>query len=354
MRIEKMIRNKIYIWQENEYDYKQAYGFKPSIDGYLHEEKTGFAKPCVLVVPGGAYKFVSPSEAELVAEAWFDKGYNVFVLTYSTNNLLTDPLHLQALQDMSRAVRTIRAKADEFAIAVDQIAVCGFSAGGHLCASLAVHHQDIEDENPAFAGVSNRPDAAILSYPVITTGEYTHNESCAALTGAPLDPETGLVDRDSMSAEQQAEMAYMSLENHVTKQTPPCFVWHTMTDDAVPVENAFLFAAACRRAEIVCALHIFSKGKHGLSVATKQWAEMKYKESYTADQMRCIYAAVESKDLEVSDAKLAELGFLSGMNTSPEIIAMFDRKPDEEVAIWPQIADNWLQDLFKNKTQQPL
>ena len=110
------------------------------------------------------------------------------------------------------------------------LAVCGFSAGGHLCGSLCVHCEDIPD-NETYKEISNRPDAAVLCYPVITSGEKAHRGSFDALLG------------EGASAE---ELEYMSLEMQVTKNTPPCFVWATVSDQAVPVENTLMFLQACR------------------------------------------------------------------------------------------------------------
>jgi hypothetical protein len=97
-----MIRNTIKIWETGEYDYELAFGFEPTVDGYLHDEASDNLRPCLLVVPGGAYRFVSPSEAEPVARVFYELGYNVFVLTYTTDVTMTLPLHLQPLKDISR------------------------------------------------------------------------------------------------------------------------------------------------------------------------------------------------------------------------------------------------------------
>ena len=102
--------------------------------------------------------------------------------------------------------------------------------------------------------VSARPDAAVLCYPVITSGVYAHRDSIVALLGNSPDTE---------------ELKYMSLEYYVTKDTPPCFLWQTVTDATVPVENSYLFAMACRRAGVKYAHHVFSEGVHGMSVASE-------------------------------------------------------------------------------------
>ena len=157
-----MTGEKILLWQEGEYQYPAAYGFVPFLTSYIHEDKD--IRPGMIVVPGGAYRNASPSEGHLPAEEFYCAGYNVFVLAY-TVNLLDEPLKLQPLRDISRAVRMIRKNAEKYSVDPEKIALCGFSAGGHLCASLCVHFGDITDPAPRYQAVSDRPDAAILSYP---------------------------------------------------------------------------------------------------------------------------------------------------------------------------------------------
>ena len=113
---------------------------------------------------------------------------------------------------------------------------------------------DVEDKNPGYADISNRPDGVILSYPVITAGEYTHKDSIRALLGP--DP-------------SQEELDYYSLEKQVGEDTPPCFLWQTETDSLVPVENTYLFAMALRKKKVPFAHYVFPDGFHGLSVADK-------------------------------------------------------------------------------------
>ena len=153
---------------------------------YIHEDDE--IRPGMLVVPGGAYRYASPSEGHMVAEEFYREGYNVFVLAYTVNCLDT-PLKMQPLKDISRAVRIIRKYAVRCHIAPDRIAVCGFSAGGHLCGSLCVHWGDVSDPAGDYAEVSNRPDAALLCYPVINSGKYANRASFLALLGEDPDEE---------------------------------------------------------------------------------------------------------------------------------------------------------------------
>ena len=246
-----MIGERIELWHKEEYHYPAAHGFIPIMVSYIHEDE--LMHPAMLVVPGGGYRLVSPSEAHLVAMEFYQAGYNVFVLEYTVNPLDEAPLKLQPLNDISRAMRMIRFRAEQLHVLSDRIVVCGFSAGGHLCASLCVHGADIEDPDEKYQKFSNKPDAAVLSYPVITTGKYTHKDSFVALYGK--NP-------------TRKELEYMSIEKHVTKEMPPCFIWQTATDGTVPVQNSYLLAQKCLEEGVPFAHHVFSEGVHGMSVAT--------------------------------------------------------------------------------------
>lgn len=324
-----MIRQNIQIWKSAEYAYPAAYGFAPSIAGYLHEDK--MIRPCMLVVPGGGYRFVSPTEGDIVARKFYDKGYNVFVLVY-TVNLLDTPVKLQALYDISRAMRIIRRNAAVYKINPEKLAVCGFSAGSHLCASLCVHWKDIIDFSPEFAPISNCPNAAVLSYPVITSGKFAHRDSFIALCGEDASKE---------------ELEYMSLEKHVTTDTPPCFLWQTVSDEAVPVENSYLFAAVCRKVGVAFAHHIFTEGVHGMSVADEDWLEQRYWEMYTLEQIRLLGEAIKKGETpypaEKGEEILREFGF-TGKNKDEQTHEMKDflKKIFPEVSMWISLAERWL------------
>lgn len=187
-------------------------------------------------------------------------------MTYDEENLRAQPLepydppvrmrrvfHLE-----KRAVRHIRGNAAELRVQGGRIACCGFSAGAHLVGSLAVHYGDSELLEEPCQEVSNRPDAVLLCYPVITSGEKAHRDSFNLLFG------------ENASEEQ---LAWASLEKHVTKDTPPAFLWQTLTDELVPVENSILYVKACRAAGVPCELHLFMEGGHGMSLANEDWAD---------------------------------------------------------------------------------
>ena len=315
-----MIHNRIDIWNDGEYDYGAAYGFRPNLRSYLHEDEV---RPCVLVIPGGGYRVVSPSEGEIVAKKFYDLGYQAFVGTYTTDFIGNTPLKTQPLRDISRMVRVIRARAGEYGVDPDRIVLCGFSAGAHLCGSLCVHWRDVED---SAYGVSNRPDGAILSYPVITSGKYAHRDSFAALLGE--DPD-------------EKELEYLSLEKQVTNDTPPVFLWQTATDELVPVQNSCLMASALMEKGIPMALHIFSKGKHGLSLGNVQWEDPVLEEPYTLEQMACIERAAKEGRLTVDPFRMRLMAFFLRREGQAPWPAEEDW-PGPEVTVWPDLAACWI------------
>lgn len=326
-----MIGRRTEIWREWEYSYPAAYGFRPIIVSYIHEDKK--VRPCMLVVPGGGYRYVSSTEADPVARTFYAAGYNVFVLAY-TVNYLDEPLKLQPLMDIARAVRIIRYHAEKCSVDPDKMAVCGFSAGAHLCASLCVHYSDISDPDPKYAPISARPDAAVLGYPVITSGEYAHRDSFTALLGADAG---------------EKELEYMSLEKHVTDDMPPCFLWQTASDDSVPVENSYLFAMACRKAGVPFAHHVFSEGIHGMSVATEEWLEGCYGTPYTLEQIDRLTEAIEQGATPYPTEKAEEIRTAfsgkrdGGKKWNPEIKQRLKGLLDE-VGMWTKLAEKWLED----------
>ncbi len=201
-------------------------------------------RPMVVVVPGGGYNHVSPREGDPVALQFAAAGYHTAVLHYSVGK---DARNYQPLRQLSEAIGLLRANAQAWNILPEKIAVCGFSAGGHLALSSAV--LDLPEGGP-----QHRPNAVILGYPVITAGEFAHRGSFEMLAGSK-DP----------AAQQK-----FGLEDKITPRTPPVFVWHTMEDQTVPVENTLLLLAALRRAGVPCEAHLFEKGVHGTSISTAE------------------------------------------------------------------------------------
>lgn len=319
---------RYHLWKKEEYKYPAAYGFVPNIAAFIHDEDEEI-RPGVIVVPGGGYRMVSPSEGEIVARAFYEKGYQAFVCTYTVNPLDHAPLKDQPLKDLARALCYVRKNGQEFHVNQDQLILCGFSAGAHLCGSLCVHFADIFD--PEYSNVSDRPDAAILSYPVITSGEYAHRDSFRALLG------------ENPSEEQ---LTYMSLEKQVKPDTPPCFLWQTATDETVPVQNSYLMAEALGRQKIPYAHHVFSRGKHGISLANETWAREEFGGTDTLEQVGRIIRLIQEGSLEVPEMLKRQL--LDSYDCSSGICRERPKgnHPEKEASIWHVLADEWLKNVL--------
>jgi len=228
-------------------------GNRPHLEEYLIDAAE--PAPCVIICPGGAYGFTSPRESRPVAEAFNAQGFHAFVLHYR----LGEDRHPAPLLDLSNCTALIRTRAEELNILPGRIAVCGFSAGGHLAASLGVHWQlpVLKNEINDKEGL-NRPDALVLCYPVISAGEYGHQGSFTNLLGEnPSEELRHLV----------------SLEFHAGRHTPPVFIWHTVEDEDVPMENSLLFVQKLRRENIKFEFHLYTHGVHGMSLANEETAE---------------------------------------------------------------------------------
>ena len=334
-----MEKRQFAIWENSEYSNPIPGEFVPNIMAYLHSDSEKTDRGAILVVPGGGYRMTACAEGEIVAEKFFQKGYNTFVLTYTTALFTDVSLKLQPLKDIARAVLFLRKNAESFHISPDRVTLCGFSAGGHLCASLAVHWNDVRI-CPEAAGNPRicRPDAVILSYPVITADRpYAHEDSFRVLLGSDCTPE---------------EQDYFSVEKHVSGDTPPAFLWHTATDETVPVENSMLYWKACRKYAVPSALHIFSDGPHGYSLADERWASGTYEGDYTMDQWFA-YMQYYIDRGEPIPAPFHELHLPRGTSyreyyrTGPK--DFLKGTANEEVAVWPDLADQWLKKIMQKE-----
>ena len=223
----------------------------PTLTPYLapKDKATGAA---VIVCPGGGYQHLADHEGGPVAQWLNSVGVTAFVLKYRLGPTYHHP---SQLQDAARAIRTVRARAKEWGLDPQRIGILGFSAGGHLAATAGTHFAAGQaDALDPIERVSSRPDLMILVYPVITMRDSTHGGSKVNLLGKDPSPEL---------------VALLSNEEQVTKETPPAFLVHTMTDTAVPVENSMMFAAALRKAGVPFEFHLYERGPHGFGLAPK-------------------------------------------------------------------------------------
>ena len=209
-------------------------------------------RPVMIICPGGGYGMVSQREAEPVAKQYFAAGYHTFILWYSVGEMAKD---FYPLRQLASTIAHVHKYAEEWCVASDKIAVSGFSAGGHLACSLGT----LFNEEPFLKAFGRddhiRPDAMVLSYPVITADEFAHAGSIQNVSGAEVGTE---------------DYQWFGLNNHVDAQTPPTFLWHTADDGVVPVENSLKMAMALSANKIPFELHVLPEGPHGMSVCNKE------------------------------------------------------------------------------------
>lgn len=209
-------------------------------------------RPMVLICPGGGYNHLSDREGELMALQFLSMGYHAAVLRYS----VSPAVYPTPLLELASAMALIRKNGKQWHIAEDKILVHGSSAGGHLAAMLGCFWQEEWLAAEVAEGKNEllKPNGMILSYPVITSGEFAHRGSFDMLMGENASQE--LLEK-------------LSLEKQVTENTPPAFIWHTFEDGAVPVENSLMFAQALRQKKVPFELHIYPKGGHGLGLGNE-------------------------------------------------------------------------------------
>jgi len=206
-------------------------------------------RAAIVICPGGGYGGKADYEAWPVAKWLNSLGVAAFVLDYRVSPYR----HPYPLLDARRAIQLVRDRADQWNIDPHRVGILGFSAGGHLASTAGTHFeaypQAPEDE---ISAQSFRPDVMVLCYPVISFGPYRHDGSMQSLLG----PDSSQEKRD-----------FLSNETQVTAETSPAFIWHTVNDETVPVENSLLFASALSANCVPFELHLFPNGRHGLAMA---------------------------------------------------------------------------------------
>ncbi len=210
-------------------------------------------RPLILLCPGGGYAYTSDREAEPMALAFLAKGFNAAILRYSC----APAVYPTSILELGRSILIIREHSAEWEVDDNAIIIEGCSAGGHLAAGYCCFWKKDFVANSLLTRTDDkareklRPNGLMLCYPVITSGKFAHRGSIENLLG----------DRYEYMKED------MSLENQVNSDVPKTFIWHTFTDESVPVENSLLFATALREHGINTELHIFPEGGHGLALA---------------------------------------------------------------------------------------
>ncbi|MCQ2427279.1 MAG: alpha/beta hydrolase [Clostridia bacterium] len=247
-----MIYETIKLWDEHPEATLTSYCPDMTKELHLTPRKT------VIVCPGGGYHFLSDREAEPIAFRFMAAGFNAFILRYSVAPNIT-PWAPQI--EAALAIKYLRENAEKYNIDPERIFIAGFSAGGHVAASAGTlwNHKEVRDAIGVTSGEApegiNRPDGTILSYPVITLVHGKHKNSFKNLC-AEEEPTV-----DSIGA--------FALDKSVDDGTSPAFLWHTFTDELVPVECTLQYASALAAHKIPCEVHIYPEGNHGLSLANE-------------------------------------------------------------------------------------
>jgi acetyl esterase/lipase len=210
----------------------------------------------LVICPGGGYGGLAPHEGADYARFVSEHGIAGFVLKYRLGP--AGYRHPAMLQDAARAVRTVRARAGEWKLDAKRVGIMGSSAGGHLASTLLTHFDAGKaDDADVVERQSSRPDLGILCYPVVTL----------------LDPLAHKGSRKNLLGDNPAPELVKELSNdlQVTKDTPPCFIFHTYEDNGVLVENSLQFAAALRKAGVPFDLLIYEKGRHGIGLGSQPY-----------------------------------------------------------------------------------
>lgn len=236
----------------------EVQGHEIELHAYIEEGSRG--KDSVLIFPGGGYAHLSTDrEGVAIANAYYERGLNAFVLHYAVGDEYKYPSHLT---DASFAITYIKAHAEEFGIDPDRIFTVGFSAGGHLSGSMAILHKD--PEVLSYLGIEkgdNKPCGSILAYPVVSARVATHGGSFERLTGKAFDDIT------------DAERDRLSLDTNVDADSAPVFIWHTSVDPAVPVVGSLRLAEAYYAIGRAVTLHVYPYGTHGIALANGKTAD---------------------------------------------------------------------------------
>lgn len=246
-----LTRKSIPLWPDDSPHNQNHERFgRPRLELVIPEADRQGKRTAVIVCPGGGYYNLAPHEGRPFAELFAARGMVAAVLTYRVN----PHRHPLPFADAARAIRLMRKHAESLHIDREKVGILGFSAGGHLAATVATQpdlhkdpHDDLVDQESA------RPDRLMLGYPVISfRNEYGHLGSARGLLGE--NPEAALLDQ-------------LSNQRHVTPKTPPAFLFHTADDPVVSVRNSLTFADACHRMEVPIALHVYPSGPHGVGLA---------------------------------------------------------------------------------------
>lgn len=242
----------------------------------FEEFSIGKKRKTILLLPGGAYEMVSSREGEPVALRLAGENINVFLLNYNT-----PPAHYPyPLIEALAAVAYIRQNIEKYHGFEDKIGVLGFSAGGHLAASVACYCE--REEYASFLQVDVKDikvNGCLLSYPVISTKDFSHQVSVKNVT----------------EGFKEDLMRHFCIEEQVTERFPKTFIWHTAPDTCVPVKNSLVLAEALAKHHVFFEMHIYPVADHGISLANEACYSIQTSEAFLQSihyPSQWIYAAI--------------------------------------------------------------
>lgn len=224
--------------------------------------------PVMVIVPGGAYMWTSEREGEPIAAEYFAKGFSCAVVKYATEGRaffkenthpgqIPNSVFPNPLTELAQTIAILRENCKEWSIDEKKIVVMGFSAGGNLAGQLSVYwKEDWLAQRTGYTSESMRPNAVILAYPML---DCVRHSGKAAINR--------WVNRAMLGNEvTQKALEDVSPVFHVNPDVPPTFIWHTMEDTFVPVENSLEYARRLRQHRVPFEMHIYQKGEHGFAL----------------------------------------------------------------------------------------
>ncbi len=236
--------------------------------------------PAIVICGGGGYLRITRREQEPLAMYFLNQEYQVFVLNYSTKGS-GGGVYPEPVYDLAKMVALIRENAAEWNIDPNAVAILGFSAGGHLCASLATQwHEPYLEEALGVPSQQLRPNAVVLGYPMLDCSQSVKPGSNSDNVYSPV---VGMKRADYQAVSfaacvgkfaQEKECREASPMYHVTEQVPPTFLWHTARDELVPMGQALRFAGLLAEVQVPVELHIFERGPHGMALADRRTASV--------------------------------------------------------------------------------
>ncbi len=231
------------------------------LDTLILEAYGGLPKrKAMIVFPGGGYYHLAHHERDLVASRYFANDFNVFVLHYTVRStcekMVGDDGIPYAITDALKAIAHVRNNADKYGIDPDKICIMGFSAGGHLAATVAtMWHDERLLSSAHLTKEEARPCAALLCYAVTTPAAGDIFDRCMANLFAGIPEEK--IKTDSL---------YFDTVKRVDENTCPIFIMHTVTDETVPVDNAYLLSEALFEKHLPHELYVMPHAPHGGSI----------------------------------------------------------------------------------------